>query len=294
MGALAALRKGSFRSPALQDVALKFASLCIQLDISPPPAFLFAPGEVLKAEGVDELSRSDARAQRAMESTSALRLIVREEAERLGWKILVDLFASSSNSIVPSFFARYPKQQAEAVDALPQPDWAFSRCQSCNRRHRECCFVFPPRQLLSRILRKAEVDGLRGIFVVPFAVTDPTWQSLMSASVSAGRDRYRVVACDHRFVSNAPASGVQRLAIIAVDFHRLRQRPDPEVAAPCAQAAALRLRRSLQSSTDEEDRRRIGFALQLGGACSTATVASGRHAPGLSGSGPSTSRRRLW
>ena len=56
MGALAALRKGSFRSPALQDVALKFASLCIQLDISPPPAFLFAPGEVLKAEGVDELS----------------------------------------------------------------------------------------------------------------------------------------------------------------------------------------------------------------------------------------------
>ena len=121
MGALAALRKGSFRSPALQDVALKFASLCIQLDISPPPAFLFAPGEVLKAEGVDELSRADARAQRAMESTSALRLIVREEAERLGWKISVDLFASSSNCIVPRFFARYPEPLAEAVDALSQP-----------------------------------------------------------------------------------------------------------------------------------------------------------------------------
>ena len=200
----------------------------------------------------------------------------------------MDLFASSSNCIVPRFFARYPEPLAEAVDALSQPDWAFSRCQSCNRRHQECCFVF----LLPLVLRKAEVDCLQGIFVVPFAVTDPTWQSLMGASVSAGWDRYR--ACDHRVVSNAPASGVQRLAIIAVDFHRLRQQPDLEVAAPCAQAAALRLRRSLQSSTDEEDRRRIGFALQLGGACSTATVASGRHAPGLSGSGPSTSRRRLW
>ena len=128
-----------------------------------------------------------------------------------------------------------------------------------------------------------------------------SWSDLLSLSSSSdrrswdsppARDRYR--ACDHCFVSNAPASGVQRLAIIAVDFHRLRQRPDPEVAPQCAQAAALRLRRSLQSSTDEEDRRSIGFALQLGGACSTATVASGRHAPGLSGSGPSTSRCRLW
>ena len=151
-GALAALRKGSFRSPALQDVALKFSSLCVQLDISPPPSFLHAPGELLKAEGVDGLSRADAQEQRVLESTPALRLIVREEAQRLGWEISVDLFASSSNCVVPRFFARYPEPLAEAVDALAQPDWAFSRCQACHRRHWECCFVF----LLARFSRGAK------------------------------------------------------------------------------------------------------------------------------------------
>ena len=292
-GALSTLRKGSFRSPALQDVALKFAELCVRLDVSPPPSFLYAPGEVLKAEGVDGLSRAAAQEQRVLESTPALRCLVREEAARLGWTISVDLFASSSNCLVPRFFARYPEPLAEAVDALAQPDWAYSCCQACHRSHRECCFVFPPRFLLAKTLRKAEVDGLRGIFVVPFAITDPSWPVLMRSSVSGGRDRCRVVDCDSRFVSNSASAGIQRLAIIAVDFHRLSQRPDTGAAPPCGQESELRLRRPLQSSLDEEDRRQIGLALQLGGAGSPATVAPGSHASGLPSLGQGSPRRRL-
>ena len=68
-GALAALRKGSIRSPALQDISMAFNQMCADLDVSPPPLFLHAPGEVLKAEGVDGLSREVAQKLRCVEST---------------------------------------------------------------------------------------------------------------------------------------------------------------------------------------------------------------------------------
>jgi hypothetical protein len=55
-GALAALRKGSFRSPALQDVALCFNTFLMRLGVR-PPSLLHAPGLVMKAEGIDGLSR---------------------------------------------------------------------------------------------------------------------------------------------------------------------------------------------------------------------------------------------
>ena len=48
-GAISALRKGSFRSPALQNVAL----LHNRLLGASPPHYLHAPGTVMKAEGVD-------------------------------------------------------------------------------------------------------------------------------------------------------------------------------------------------------------------------------------------------
>ena len=88
-----------------------------------PPLYLYAPGTVMKAEGVDDLSRSAARACRASESTAALRRIVTSEAERLGEPISLDLFATADNTLVQRFFAPYPEPLAESADALAQPDW---------------------------------------------------------------------------------------------------------------------------------------------------------------------------
>ena len=93
---------------------------------------------VLWAEGVDGLSGEVTREQRVLESTSALRLLVMEEAARLGWAISVNLSASSSTCIVPRFFARFPEPLAEVVDALAQPDSAFRRATGGDR-----CSAFP-------------------------------------------------------------------------------------------------------------------------------------------------------
>jgi hypothetical protein len=125
-----------------------------------PPLYLHVPGVVMKAEGVDDLSRSAARARRASESTAVLRQIVSAEAERLGDLISLDLFATADNTLVPRFFARYPEPLAEGADALAQLDWGQSRCPHCGRFHRECAYAFPPRGLLAAFVAKARSDGL--------------------------------------------------------------------------------------------------------------------------------------
>ena len=57
-------------------------------------------------------------------------------AQSLGWTLMVDAFASKSNSLLPRFFARYAEPEAEAEDAFTVPDWARSLCPSCDHCHR--------------------------------------------------------------------------------------------------------------------------------------------------------------
>ena len=52
VGAISALRKGSFRSQVLQNVALLHKRLFMDLGAM-PPLYLHAPGAVVKAEGVE-------------------------------------------------------------------------------------------------------------------------------------------------------------------------------------------------------------------------------------------------
>ena len=295
-GALTALRKGSFRSPALQDISMKFNQMCAHLDVTPPPLFLHAPGEVLKAEGVDGLSRESAQELRCSESGPALRALVSDEAARLGERFTVDLFASADNALVPRFYARYAEPLAEAVDALVQTDWGWSLCSACGQRHREFCFVFPPRALLSRVMAKARADGLRGVMVVPFAVTDPIWPTLMAVSLSLpdSFDRCRVVPASARYLQNPSAYGAERLAVLSVDFTRLHPQPDRFVAPPCWQATAARVRTSLTAPRDLEDRRRIAARLEeLGLAARDAPSSQQREPSSFSGDDRPATRPRL-
>ena len=130
VGAISALLKVSFRSPALQNGALLHKRLFMDLGAM-PPLYLYAPGAVLTAEGVDGLSRETARAQarRVSESLPALQRVVMAEAtRRLGSPISLDLFATTDNTLVPRFFARHPEPLAEGADALDQLESGRSRC----------------------------------------------------------------------------------------------------------------------------------------------------------------------
>ena len=65
----------------MQNVALLHNSLFMDVGAS-PPHYLHAPGTVMKAEGVDDLSRAVARSIHTSASTPALREKVAAEAER--------------------------------------------------------------------------------------------------------------------------------------------------------------------------------------------------------------------
>ena len=114
------MRKGSFRSPTLQDIALHFQDLFFDAG-AVAPLFLHAPGEVMKAEGVDGLSRAGGRELRASESTPLLRALVDDKARRQGESVTLDVFTSGDNAVVPSFCARHAEPTAEGVNPFTQP-----------------------------------------------------------------------------------------------------------------------------------------------------------------------------
>ena len=127
--------------------------------------------------------------------------------------------------------------------------------------HRECAFVFPPRRLLPRVIAKARADGLRGVFVVPFAPSDPTWPTLAKASltrVEGQRDPCIIVRASPTYVSDSPELlGAQRLAILAVDFTTAGSCNFDETRPACSRHAEARPRSTPQSEVDARDRWRI-------------------------------------
>jgi hypothetical protein len=56
--------------------------------------------------------------------------------------------------------------------------------------HREVVFAYPPSHLIRSFVRKAMADGVRGLVLVPMAVTAAYWGRLMEAAIvrSGGTD----------------------------------------------------------------------------------------------------------
>ena len=179
--ALAALRKGNYASRALQDFAVRFTLRCARLRTE--NYFLHASGESLVEEGIDEASRGIARQAAFPACTARMRSLLREEAASRGWELSLDLFASEVNAVTPQFFSRFVEPAAEAVDALSVLDWDESVCPGCGVRHREVVFTFPPPGLLKVFIWKAMADGIRGLVLVPTAVTAPFWGRLLEAAL---------------------------------------------------------------------------------------------------------------
>ena len=253
VGALTALRKGSFGSTFLQQCAMRACYL--QRRVGCTALHLHAPGRTLVEEGVDDLSRAGALDVAGPASSPFLREQMLRLAKAVGWSVTVDVFASESNAVVPRFFARYAEPSAEAEDAFTVPDWAFSRCPRCAQLHRETLFAYPPPPLLNAFVAKARADGARALVVVPLSVASPSWNKLLRASVLHDGVGYVRV----RRQPSSPDSDVAgELAVFAVDFaaNSSRTRSDP-VAPSCGHDASFRGRDPAGSPHDQEERARI-------------------------------------
>ena len=253
VGALTALRKGSFSSTFLQQCAMR--SCRLQHRVRCNTLFLHAPGRTLVEEGIDDLSRAGALEITGPVSSQYLRERACALARDLGWPITVDAFATEANALVPRFFARYAEPRAEAEDAFTVPDWACSTCPHCAQLHRETLFAFPPPPLLNAFVAKARADGARAIVVAPLSVASPSWNKLLRASVIRNGEGYIRVRRQHPF-PDADVAG--ELALFAVDFAATssRTRLSPPMP-PCGREACFRGRDPLGSPYDQAERARI-------------------------------------
>ena len=259
LGALSAMRKGSFSSPFLQHWAMWLARR--QHAARCAPLYLHAPGRVLVDEGVDDSSRSLAAEVAGPVSGPELRRRVWAVAEECGWHITVDVFASAENALTPRFFARFAEPLAEAEDAFTVGDWACSLCPACGGWHREVLYAYPPPALISRFLAKARADGVRALVVVPLSVSSPYWNKLLAASVLPGAQGY--VAVRHRQQAASGSDAAGELAIFPVDFWGAKSRLRGDNCVPrCGKEAAFRGRPRLGSVEDQADRERILSALR--------------------------------
>lgn len=253
-GALSSLRKGNSHSAVLQAFATRLTCLCASLEAT--ALFLHAPGKTLIAEGVDDASRRLASAIAGPACSVALRNRIFALASQLGWSISVDAFASISNRLVARYFAEFAEPQAEAVDALAVTDWNYSTC-SCGKSHREVLFAFPPRVLIRRFIAKARADGIRGIVIVPLAISAAYWPRLLAAAIPVNGSPFVHLRNLRAMLSHADDFSSPALALFAVDFAPFTSRSAEIFFPPCGQEQEWRGRHPLGSSIDQEDRKQI-------------------------------------
>ena len=80
-------------------------------------------------------------------------------AKLYGWQLIIDAFASESNSLLQRFFAPYAEPAAESEDAFTACDWDQSTCPKCGLAHREALFAYLPPARLNRLSPKHRRTG---------------------------------------------------------------------------------------------------------------------------------------
>jgi hypothetical protein len=263
--AIAALRKGSFGSPALQRVAVRADMFCAKLDID--LHCMHVPGLVLIEEGIDGASRdgcafgdeANVESIRGVSVSDRLWKIIQGVADQLSWKLTVDLFSTASNHRTDRYMSRWPEPDAEAFDSFLVPSWRESRCPLCGAVHKEAVYAFPPPALLREVVAKALADRAVGVFVTPVVVTSPVWQKLRQASVLSEPEGYVRIRRARRLLTGPFA--YTDLAIFACDFGRLRGAAEGWSDPGCAGAFRRRPRPVCGSLVDAADRRRLRAAI---------------------------------
>ena len=258
VASLAALRKGSWSSPVLQECATSFYELCAESGVE--PLFLHAPGSDLVREGIDAASRDLAIGIAGPACSPRLKTMVFTLAARHGWRITVDAFASFGNRLVDRYFSEFPEPDAEAVDALAVTDWYASRCPGRGLLHRETLHVFAPRPMMRRFMAKAAQDGVRAIVVVALSITAFFWRGLLEVAlpVNDRGDLFEPLRNLREMLTQSEQYRGTALALFAVDFSRLALRSvAAEIAPGCGKEQQYRGRPPEGHTRDVEDRGRI-------------------------------------
>jgi hypothetical protein len=172
-----ALQAGSSSDPALQDIAMLVATICLEtgatrplfLASSPPIAPLPLTPAALLAASIDS-------------SSPRLQALVHDTALAAGSRITIDLFATATNALCRRFYSLEPEPFADGTDALAQVTWASSACPWCHQDRPDFVLLFPPHALLRPALAKARLDRAQGIAIVPCSPTAAWWPPLMAAS----------------------------------------------------------------------------------------------------------------
>ena len=193
---------------------------------------MHVPGTTLVEEGIDGASREGDELGPGVNVSSLLGPAVSEElwslvqrlAGEIGWELSGDRFATAANRRLARFNSRFPEPEAEATDALAQVDWDSSACPECGLWHREVNYIFAPRAVERVALRKAIADGVRGLVLMPLAVTHPFWHKLIRASVVQNTDGFVRVKGVKAKLSHSAGDGLWELALFACDFAHSRLR----------------------------------------------------------------------
>ena len=124
--------------------------------------FTLAHGKVRIEEGIDKHLRNAAAKKRCSESGPARQALIHQLAINLSWgPLTLDLFATASDSLTPSFYSRFAEPVAEQSDAMIQPDWGTSQFPQCGIVNSELIFAFTPESLLPSTPNKDFSDQIR-------------------------------------------------------------------------------------------------------------------------------------
>ena len=180
-GALAALLKGSSRSPQLQAASVSVNKRCLARGWA--LRGLHVSGERLIEEGIDDGSRTKARELQGPKCGASLRARIFSFCELYGFRITIDMFASTCNAVVERFNSWSLEPLNEHTDAFSMRSWESTVCPYCGQRHKEHGFYYPPPGLEDRVVTRARSDGARGCFLVPTRHRAGYWMALRRAAI---------------------------------------------------------------------------------------------------------------
>ena len=241
---LVAIVKGSARSPRLQAAAEAIHRACIPRGVV--VRALHASGQQLIDEKVDEGSRQHAQALRGPACGDRLRRIVSEFAAEVGCPLTIDFFASADNALCKRYAAWTDEPQAEAIDAFTIRNWNVGQCV-CGREHREWGYYFPPSGLEERVVRRAQSDGARGVFLVPRNRKAPFYQALRQRALLT-----RHLEAEPDFFTHSRKQMCKH-SLIAVDFSDGTDLTTPF----CGQESELRRKGRAALPVEEEASRNL-------------------------------------
>ena len=204
-----------------------FLCACLHLSIRQPVVLTTPLGQFLRPTppNASVLAILDSSAPR-------LRAAARDIASEAGHRLTLDLFASHTNTLTPRYYSAWAEPQAEAQDALSQPDWSQSFCPMCQKNRPDFVYLYPPWELVPAALRKAQCDQAQGILVVPYSANSPWWPSILHASRRTRRHRLRPprIPCCPEYVENQSNPAGHYITILHFDFWS-GSRPRPRACA---------------------------------------------------------------